>query len=182
MKLAKSMWRPMLLGAVVTLVLVGAAGATPTEKPSALSSQRKLVLTAADFYPVDNTVQYTNLGDWLATTANATEEAFLGPVDFPTYTRVRVDKVELYAFDNNSSGRITLTLYRDKPSTASEVSMTHIDTGVNFADTTDPRTWQTTAITPNVVYSANDTYLYITIDDDTNLYFYGVTIYYRVGK
>jgi hypothetical protein len=182
MKPAKSTWKPLLLGAVLALVLVGVAGATPTGSPSSLSGQRKLVIGAADFYPTTNTQQYFTNGLVLYTTANAVSEYFLAPVDFPAHGRVQVDKVEFYAYDNNSSANMAIALVRAKPSIGTNNSMALIDTGISFADPTYPRTWQTTAISPKVVYSANDTFLSLLITDDTNLRLYGATIYYRVGK
>jgi hypothetical protein len=75
-----------------------------------------------------------------------------------------------------------MCFYCDKPSRGTGKVMASIDAGAAFADpATKPRTWQTTAISPNIVYSANNTYLDVVITDDTELLLYGVTIYYRVG-
>jgi hypothetical protein len=75
-----------------------------------------------------------------------------------------------------------MCFYRGKPSRGTGKVMASIDTGAAFADpTTNPRTWQTTAISPNTAYSANNTYLDVIITDDTELLLYGVTVYYRVG-
>ena len=75
-----------------------------------------------------------------------------------------------------------MDLYRSKPSIGFESHMARIDTGYFFADpVNDPRTWQTTAISPNVVNPANDVYVYLHIDDNTSLYLYGVRIWYHLG-
>jgi hypothetical protein len=61
--------------------------------------------------------------------------------------------------------------------------MASLKTGYPFADPlNDPRTWQTTAISPRVVNPANDVYIYLHISDDTNLSLYGVRIWYHLGK
>jgi hypothetical protein len=181
MNRCKSVWRPLLLGAVLMLVLVGAAGAVPTERPSALSIQRKLTIAASDFYVTDETTQYDNYGLYLVTHQDSSNRVFIAPVDFATPRPVTVDKLELHAYDNNSSGHITITLYRAAPSNGVEVQMAYLDTGVLFTDAANPRTWQTASISPNVKYLGHDTYLWVTISDDTSLILYGATIYYRVG-
>jgi hypothetical protein len=174
-------WTPMALGAVLMLVLVGAAGAVPTERPSALGIQRKLTITAADFYPNKHTVQYWNSGCYLDSLLNGDEAYFAAPVDFPTPRPVTVDKVQLHAYDNNSDHHIRMDLFRAAPSTGIQALMARIDTGVQFTDVTYPRTWQDTTIDANVKYQGHDTYLWLMISDDTDLRFYGATIYYRVG-
>jgi hypothetical protein len=175
-------WRPLLLGAVLMLVLVGVAGAVPTAGPSALGIQRKLTIAAADFYPQSHGTQYWNAGVFLESYVDSTDVHFIAPVDFPTPRPVTVDKVQLHAYDNNSGGRITIRLYRPAPSNGIEAEMAYIDTGVAFVDPAgNPRTWQTTSISPNVKYQGHDTYLWATISDDDNLTLYGATIYYRVG-
>ena len=60
--------------------------------------------------------------------------------------------------------------------------MATIDTGVPFSDpATDPRTWEDTSISPNVKNPANDVYVRIRMTDDSNLYVYGVRIWYHPG-
>ena len=175
-------WKPLLLGAVLMLVLVGVAGAVPTQKPSALSSQRQLVVSAADFYPYSDDIDYYNNGNWLHSNASFSTGYFLAPVDFPAPNWVTIDKFELFAYDNNDSGHILAYLYLSKPATGTQQVIASIDTGYAFADSTVPRTWQTTTISPNVKNPANDLYVWLGISDDTSLDVYGVRIWYRVGK
>ena len=175
-------WRPLLLGLVLMSVLVGVAGAVPTDQPSALSSQRQLVISAADFYPRNDDQDYDNNGNYLSSNANLSDQVFLAPVDFPAPNWVTLDKVELFAYDNNNAGDIIATIYLSKPSQGSEQYIATLDTGFAFADATDPRTWQTTAISPNVKNPANDLYVWLTITDNDALDVYGVRIWYRVGK
>jgi hypothetical protein len=175
-------WRPMLLGALLTLVLVGVAGAVPLHQPGAATIERKLTIAAADFYPQSHTAQYSNYGNWLRSYLDNTDVYFIAPVDFPTPRPVTVDKLELHAYDDNNAGRITITLNRDSPSGGAQVEMAYLDTGYAFVDPAGPRTWQDTTITNAVKYQGHDTYLWARITDDTNLYLYGATIYYHVGK
>ena len=183
MKRLHNWWTPILLVAARMAVLVGVAAAVPPEKPSAASPPRQVVLCAADFYPTHDTNEYVNYGQTLSTTKDRTIYWFLAPVNFVAPYWVTVDKVELFAYDNNTSARILMRLFRIKPSSGAESQMAFIDTGDTFADPlNNPRTWQTTAISPNVVNPANDVYIYLSIDDDTSLYLYGVRIWYHLGK
>ena len=175
-------WRPLLLGLVLLSVLVGVAGAVPTDQPSALGSQRQLVISAADFYPYSDDMDYYNVGNWLYSAANLTTQYFLAPVDFPAPNWVTIDKFELFAYDNNTAGAISAHLKLTKPSQGTEQIMASIDTGTTYASTDNPHTWQTTAISPNVKNPANDLYVYLLITDNDTLWLRGVRIWYRVGQ
>jgi hypothetical protein len=180
MKRPQNAWRPLLLGAVLMLVLVGVAGAVPTERPSALSAQKKLTITAADFYPCSHTEQYHNDGYTLRSEVDDDWVCFIAPVDFPTPRPVTVDKVQLHAADNNNQAQIILNLWRAAPSHASAAPMAAVSTGVEFADLS-LHTWEDTTIGYNVKWPGHDTYLQAFIYDNDYLTLYGVTIYYRVG-
>ena len=182
MKRVHKWWTPLLLGAALVAVLVGVAAALPPEKPSAASPPRQVVLGAADFYTSTHANEYVNTGVMLYMEKDQTYQYFVAPVNFVAPYWVTVDKVELFAYDNNTSGNIVMDLFRVKPSTLSWAPMASIGTGVAFADTADPRTWQTTAISPNVVNPANDVYVSLLMTDDTDLFLYGVRIWYHVGK
>jgi hypothetical protein len=73
-------------------------------------------------------------------------------------------------------------LYRTKPSVGTQLPMAYIDTGHTSADPTIPRTWTDTSISPSVKNPANGTHLWVQISDDTNLYLYGVRIFYHRGR
>ena len=175
-------WRPLLLGLVLLSVLVGVAGAVPTDQPNALSTRRQIMISAADFYPASDNMDYMNYGYYLLSYADASYTTFLAPIDFPYSLWVTLDKVELFAFDNNSAGRVLAQIYLTKPSSGSNQLIAQIDTGGATADPADPRTWQTTAISPNVKNPANDLHVYLQITDNDALKLYGVRIWYRVGK
>jgi hypothetical protein len=182
MKRLTSAWTPVLLGAILMATLVGVAGAVPTEKPSGLSAQRQMVLTAADFYPNSHQAQYYNSGSYLSTAENQIYRYFLAPVDFPAPYWVTIDKFELFAYDNSSAGQLTADLQLTKPATGADTSIAFIDTEYLSSDPAMPHIWETTAISPNVKNPANDLYVRVLISDDTDLRLYGVRIWYRVGK
>jgi len=173
-------WRPLLLGLVLLSVLVGVAGAVPTDQPSALSTRRQLAIAAADFYPGNSSANYGNNGKTLWTWT-ATDELFLAQVDFPAPLWVTIDKFELFACDNNASQSITAELYLSKPSEGTEQEMVALDTGDGYANAL-LQTWQDTSISPNVKNPANDVYVQVWIEDSAGLALYGVRIYYYIGR
>ncbi len=183
MKSGKSWWMPVLLGVLLMAILVGAAGARPNERAQAASGTRQLIVSAADFYPINNTYAFYNYGSSLTSSANMSYVNFTAPVQFPAAYYVTVEKVQLFAYDNNTTGQIKMWLYRTKPSVGTLLAMAYIDTGWTFADpVNNPRTWTDTSISPNVKNPANGTYLWVQFSDNTNLDLYGVRIFYHTGR
>ena len=182
MKSGKSWWMPVLLGVLLMAILVGAAGARPNERAQAASGTRQLIIQGADFYPVDNTSAFWNHGDYLQSSLDQFSVTFTAPVQFPAPYYVTVEKVQLFAYDNNGSGAIRMTLYRTKPSVNTKQEMAYIDTGLAFANPTFPRTWTDTTISPSVKNPANGIHLLVQITDDTDLVLYGVRIFYHTGR
>jgi hypothetical protein len=178
----QNVWRPLLLGTILIAILVGVVGAVPTEKPSALSAPRQLVIAASDFDSIDNVEAYVNIGWFLKSGLNNTSQYFIAPLDFPVPYYATIDRFELFALDNNSTDGIKANIYLLKPSQGTVQEIASINTGSSFADPADPYTWSTTAISPNVKKPANDLYVHLQIDDDTALQVYGVRIWYRAGK
>ncbi len=183
MKSRKSWWMPVLLGVLLMAILVGVAGARPNERAQAASGRRQLIIGAADFYPVNNTYAFSSDGYRLWSDVNGSSIWLVAPVQFPAPYHVTVEKVQLFAYDNNSTGHIKMGLWRTKPSVGTETSMAYIDTGYLFADpVNNPRTWTDTSISPSVKNPANGTYLWVEITDDTQLDLYGVRIFYHTGR
>ena len=182
MKSGKKWWMPVLLGVLLMAILVGVAGARPNERAQAASGTRQLIIQAADFYPTDNTSAFYNNGDAVTSQVNGSGINLVAPVQFPAPYYVTVEKVQLFAYDNNTTGQIKMWLYRTKPSVATETDMAYIDTGYAFTDPSGVRTWTDTTISPNVKNPANGTYLWISFSDDTNLVLYGVRIFYHTGR
>ncbi len=173
----------MLLGVLWMAVLVGAAGARPNERAQAASGTRQLIIQAADFYPTNNTYAFWNNGYYLESYVNGNNVYFSAPVQFPAPYYVTVEKVQLFAYDNNTTGQIKMWLKRTKPSVGTQTDMAYIDTGYAFADPVNvPRTWTDTSISPCVKNPANGTYLWVQISDDSNLRLYGVRIFYHTGR
>jgi len=182
MKSGKSWWMPVLLGVLLVAVLVGVAGARPNERAQGASGTRQLIIQAADFYPATNTFAFVNNGYYLYSDLDGSVVRFIAPVQFPAPYYVTVEKVQLFAYDNNTTGQIRMGLVRTKPSVGTQTSMAFIHTGYASADPVIPRTWTDTSISPNVKNPAHGTYLWVQISDDTALDLYGVRIFYHTGK
>ncbi len=183
MKSGKSWWMPVMLGVLLMAVLVGVAGARPNERAQAASGTRQLIIGAADFYPANNTYAFFNGGNFVTSLVNGSNTILVAPVQFPAPYWVTVEKVQLFAYDNNTTGRIMMWLERTKPSVGSKTQMAYIDTGYAFADSVNnPRTWTTTSISSSVVNPANGAYLDVVISDDSRLDLYGVRIFYHTGR
>ena len=174
-------WRPLLLGLVLLSVLVGVAGAMPTHQPSALGTPRQLVISAADFYPCDDSYDYSNYGDVIYLGGGTSLGYFVAPVDFPYPLWVTIDKLELFAYDNNSAGRIEAYLYLGSPASFGHQEIGYVETGVSYASPAYG-TWQDTTISPNVKNPAHDVYLRVYINADTNLKLFGVRVFYYMGR
>jgi len=175
----QNVWKPMLLGALLMLVLVGVAGAVPTDRPNALSTRRQIMISPADFYPTAEGYTYVNSGDSLYMFSGP--GWFMAPVDFPYPLWVTIDKLELFAYDNNSAGRIEAYLYLGSPASFGHQEIGYVETGVSYASPAYG-TWQDTTISPNVKNPANDVYLRVYINADTNLKLFGVRVFYYMGR
>ena len=183
MKRAKNWWMPVLLGVLLMGILVGVAGARPNERAQAASGTRQLIIQAADFYPTNNTSAFYNAGYYLTSYVNMSNVIFTAPVQFPAPYYVTVEKVQLFAYDNNTTGHIKMWLMRTKPSVGTEIVTAYIDTGYAFTDPVNiPRTWTDTSISASVVNPANGTYVRVAISDDSLLDLYGVRIFYHTGR
>jgi len=172
-------WKPMLLGAILMLVLVGVAGAVPTDRPHVLSTRRQIMISASDFYPNASGYAYTSTGHLLYTTSS--NGCFMAPVDFPYPLWVTIDKFELFAYDNDSGAEITAELMLSSPASFTAQPIGYVATGGSYASST-PGTWQDTSISPNVKNPANDVYVYACIGNPSNLILYGVRIFYYMGR
>ncbi len=183
MKRVKKWWMPVMLGVLLMAVLVGVAGARSHDRAQAASGTRQLIIQAADFYPTNNTSAFVNQGGYLVSNVNMSTIAFIAPVQFPAAYWVTVEKVQLFAHDNNTTGQIKMWLYRTKPAAGSLVEMAYTETGYAFADpVAQARTWTDTSISPSVKNPANGTFLIVWITDDTDLILSGARIFYHTGK
>ncbi len=112
MKRAKKWWMPVLLGVLLMAILVGVAGARPNERAQAASGTRQLIIQAADFYPVNNTSAFFNGGNFVTSLVNGSNTVLVAPVQFPAPYYVTVEKVQWFAYDNNTTGYIRMWLQR----------------------------------------------------------------------
>ncbi len=175
----------VLLGALPMAVLIGATGVGLGARPAAASATKKLSISTAEFSPVyDSSYRPTpheKYGDYLRSRADGTTIELVAPVQFPHDGLVTVEKVELMANDSNTGAGAILALYRSNLSKEwARKEMARIDTGIQWAE--GYHVWSDPNVSPSRINTAHQAWLWLTLDDDTNLYVRGVRIYYHEGK
>jgi len=172
MKKVKNWWMPVLFGALLMATLVGAAGA----RPQAASRTHMINVPPSSFVPEDDAVQYTNDGYYLRIDSGG-NHCFLATVRFPTKKEVTVEKVRLYAYDENATEDVRLWLMRENPATGNEVIMSEVHS-LGFS-ATDPRSFTDTSISGNPIKRAWQAYLLMCFDEWEDLGSPGVRIWYH---
>jgi hypothetical protein len=178
MKKVKNWWLPMLLGAVLMATLVGVAGARPNERPMAAVT-RRITIPASYFIPHDDDDLYYNGGYYVESNTDGSSELFVAPVVFPTGQSVVVESVTLYAYDNNLSDDVCLWLRLTDPTAGDQVKMGEVCSSGDSV--TDPRSFTDSSIDNNPAKHGKGVYLWLDIEDDSNLQFYGARIQYHHG-
>jgi hypothetical protein len=175
----------VLLGALLMAVLIGATAVGLGARPAAAAVTKKLTISTAEFSPVYDSsyvpTPHEKWGDYLRSRADGTTIELVAPVQFPYDGMVTVEKVELMANDANINARALLALYRSNPSNVwSRREMARIDTGTAWAE--GYHVWSEPNVSPRYVNPGHQAWLWLVLDDDTDLYVYGVRIYYHKGK
>jgi hypothetical protein len=169
--------------------LVGVVWARPNGRPQAAATTKRITIPAGWFHPVAESYNYRNFGYYIESYFNLTSEYFTAPVVFPSGgQKFTVEKIALYAFDNNGAAQgnknACVILYKTNPllgaGPTNQYQMANAcSTG---SSATDPRTFTTTTINNNPVGTARGAYLRLTIQDNDNLRVYAVTIWYHKGS
>jgi hypothetical protein len=185
MKSVRTWWMPLLLGALLMAMLMGATGATPGARPAAAAVSKTLTISAAAFTPMyDSSVTpspHTKTGDLLMSQLYGSHLNMVAPIQIPSDGTVTIEKLELIAHDSNNSARILLDLYRSNPSKFSaQKKLANIDTGVAWQG--GDWVWSQPNVSPRRVKTNNQLWLWLTVEDPTSLWVYGVRIHYHEGK
>ena len=180
----KKWWIPLLLGALLMATLVGVVWARPNARPLAAATTKRITIPAGWFHPTREGADWTNGGGEITSNKDEESQFFIAPVVFPSAGQTfTVEKMALYAYDQNGglgNYDACVSLYKTNPGAGSDVKMAGAcSTG---SSTTDPRTFTETTIKYNPVTTARGAYLWLTIEDDTNLDVYGVRIWYHKGS
>jgi hypothetical protein len=178
MKRVKKYWMVVLLGGLLMATLVGVAGARPNDRPMAALS-RRITIPAGHFIPHDDDDLYENSGYKIESGTDASSEYFVAPVVFPTGQAVVVESITLYAYDGHGSYDMCLTLYRTDPTAGTQADMANVCS--SDMSTTDPRSFTDSSIDNNPVKHGKGVYLWLDIEDDTVMRFYGARIEYHHG-
>jgi len=174
MKRTKKMWMPIALGMLLMAVLVGVAGGMPNELPQA-SAGIMVTIPPAAFNPVAPGCDYLNAGHYV--TVNGGTCTFHAPLFFPPGRPLRVNRIIIYAEDNNENKDLCVKLFRMNPATtpvANEEMATVCTTGKDSA----VRTFTTTAISPDGIAWDHGPYLWLEIPGRIGLSLYGVKLDY----
>ncbi len=184
MKSVRTWWLPLLLGALLMAILVGATGATPGAPPATAAVTKRVTISTAAFTPMyDSALQpspHTKTGDYLRSMLYGDILQMVAPVQIPHDGVVTVEKLELIAHDSYDGKRIVLDLYRSNPSKfTARRKMAHIDTGVAWHG--GDWVWSQPNVSPRRVNTGNQLWLWLHLEDPTDLWVYGVRIYYHEG-
>jgi hypothetical protein len=185
MKSVRKWWLPLLLGALLTALLMGAAAATPTQQPQAAKATKKLTISMAEFEPVYDSAYipspHYNTGGWLVPQLDAPLD-FVAPVQFPYAGVVTLEKIELIGHDANSTHGAHLYLYRTNPKdwSGTRRKIGSIHSGDSWAGGDYVMT--DSSISPKHVTPGHQAWLQLILEDDTDLWVCGVAIYYHKGK
>jgi hypothetical protein len=131
-----------------------------------------ITVPAASFIPTKDNWDYDNNGYYV--TSNSSSSTFVATVPFP-FPAVTVKQVILYAYDNEASSNVCVTMYRAKPVAASEVAMAQVCS--SGASTVDPRTFKNAGISAPAAGGYTSAYLWVSVPDGSS-WAYGVTIKY----
>ena len=177
MKEVKKSWIAVLSGALLMATLVGVVWARPNGRPQGAGPTRKLTVPAASFIPADEAYNYWNDGTYLLMQSGS--GSFTAPVVFPTKKTVTVEKITLYAYDNNSTWAACVWLRRARPTHGDHQNMGQACSTDQSSN--DPRSFTDATINPSAVRPGHAPYLWLHIQSSPGLGVYAVRIEYHTG-
>jgi hypothetical protein len=161
----RRLWVPLLVAALVA-ALVGPAAVTAAEPRITTQS---IMIPASAFIPTTDDWDFGNSGYGLYVASGTGN--FVAPLSFPVPV-VNIKKITLYAFDNDASSSVCLSLYRAMPAVASEDYAGQVCT----TEASAPQYASTTVISPRRVNTAvQAAYLWVEISGP-GLWLYGVKV------
>jgi hypothetical protein len=129
-------------------------------------------------FPEDDGINWDNEGYYIKSDTHGSWEWFCAPVVFPTGQAVVVESITLYAYDDNGSDNVCAYLSRTDLAAGSQMTMGSIcSTGASAS----VRHFTESTISGNPLKHGKGIYLSLAIQDDTDLYAYGVRIQYHHG-
>ena len=132
---------------------------------------RSIMIPAAAFIPTTDNFDYLNTGFGLEMTSGTAN--FTAPLSFPVPV-VNIKRITLYAFDDDASNQVCVTLYRARPADASEDHTGQVCT----TNASAPQYASTTVISPRRLSTAvQAAYLWVNISGP-GVVLYGVKITY----
>jgi hypothetical protein len=163
-------WIPVLVGSLVA-VLLGPTGGGAAAAAEPRVTTTSIMIPAAAFIPTYNS-DYFSMGSYLSMASGS--GSFTVPLSFPVPI-VNIKKITVYAYDNTGAASVCVSLYRARPTGASEDFAGEVCTADSAAV---PQAVYTTTIYPSRVNTAfHAPYLWVVISGpDVKLY--GVKVNY----
>jgi hypothetical protein len=166
MKKLKMLWMPVLLGALLMATLVGVAGARPNAKPEASPALVDYMFSAHHCIPEQDY-------DWdfgaMFLTSLTGESRFVCPIKPPHQGLIRVQRLALYAYDNDATAgeKLCVKLVQTYPKAATFVERLSLQCTTDNA--ADPAVY---AYNPAnfKVSVVQDIYAYTTVTPGERLY------------
>ena len=168
----KKAWIALVLGALLIGTMVGVVWARPSQSPQAADITRKITIPGGFFSPTEDGYDWYNTGNHVRVDSGT--GSFIAPVVFPCLPSVTVERVILYADDQNGGADATAILTRTKPSTGQLVMLGPVS---STGSAVGIRTF-TSANINKVVWPAQGIHVRLFING-TNMLVYGVTVEYH---
>lgn len=178
MQQVKRWWVAVLLGVFLGATLVGVVLARPANSPRAVetvASTRKITIPLGAFHPNDHHAMYYIRPDYIQSAGGTVR--FKAPVVFPTHKPVVVEKIILYAYDNNELKDVCVYLDRTNPAKGAYVRIGEVCS--KSKSNSKVRTFTDSTISPNLVRRAHGIHLHLSLHEADYLKVYGVRILYH---
>jgi hypothetical protein len=103
--------------AMTSALAVGPSSPGARAGDGARATVHRVTIPAAHFVPGDNTLNYSNMGYYLETTAG--HGSFLAeiPYSYPGVSHIFITRVEFLAYDNSPTSEVCVALSRSEPGT-----------------------------------------------------------------
>jgi hypothetical protein len=169
---------PLLLGALLTSTLVGVAGARPNARPEASPALKNHMISAHHCILTDNFANFATTATSVTCLVAPPACTFVCPIKPPHEGVVRVQRIAMYAFDNDGApppSSVCMFLEHVYPKTASNVTRV-----VNLCTANSPAMPQVVTANPaNFKVSVlQDLYVAVTLGGP-GLQLYGLKVKYE---
>ena len=151
-------WMAVMAATLLLGTLVGVVWARPHDRPQAQDITRQITIPGGFFHPYVDGLDWANLGDHILMQSGA--GAFTAPVVFPCLPSVTVERLILYADDENVTWDACAHLQRTRPQQGDEANMGYVCTSDT---TTGVQPFIDSSINNAVVWPSHGVYIWLGI-------------------